>query len=201
MARKKQHHNLKPKVSLVTYIILGVIFVALTVAIILSFDTKNERFNKLYNLDEHSYQVSNLKKVRRSVTNNENVLVLFTIEQPANKEQQQPGGFSDASLLVEETNNLYNEENSYLSELTNKILYVEVTLKDREALQELLLDYEVSYLTNSLMLLYFENDQLVSELNINKSHSVHPEGNVAKRNMIENLNEFIQNIQDNLTEE
>lgn len=195
MARKNKHHNLKPKVSIGTYIILGAIFIVLTIAIILSIDTEKKRFNKEFDLGNHNYQVSTLKKVEKAVKKGENVLVVFRVESAE-------AGLPDATLLLNETQSFYNNEEGYyylendLSERVDKIYYVKVVLKDNEALSDFLVEYGVAYY-NQLMLLYFEGDKLMGELNLNATH----ETTVERRNLVENLNVMYRNIQTRLEEQ
>lgn len=200
MARKRGHHRLKPEVSPITYIILGAIFIILTLAIIFSIDTKNQKFTKRYDLEDHNYNVTTLKKVQKNIIKGENELVIFHVEQTEEN--------ADATLLINQTLLMYNREDVYnnvlgkdekvkveidFSEKAEKISFVIVTLKESEKFGDFIEEYEIN-ITGGLMMLYFENNELVSEANINKqlNDPLVPGANKELKTMQENLKEFLR---------
>lgn len=200
MARKRGHHRLKPEVSPITYIILGAIFIILTLAIIFSIDTKNQKFTKRYDLEDHNYNVTTLKKVQKNISKGENELVIFHVEQTEEN--------ADATLLINQTLLMYNREDVYdnvlgkdekvkveidFSEKVEKISFVIVTLKESEKFGDFIEEYEIN-ITGGLMMLYFENNELVSEANINKqlNDPLVPGANKELKTMQENLKEFLR---------
>lgn len=198
MARKRGHHRLKPEVSPITYIILGAIFIILTLAIIFSVDTKNQKFAKRYELENHNYNVTSLKKVEKNIIKGKNELVIFYVEQTEEN--------ADATLLLKQTQLMYNREEVYkdvkskegdvevnFSEKVEKISFVAITLKDSSKFSDFLEEYEIQY-TGALMMIYFEQGELVSEANISKqlNDPLVPGADKELKTMQENLKEFLR---------
>lgn len=207
MARKRGHHRLKPEVSPITYIILGAVFIVLTLAIIFSIDTKNQKFTKRYGLEDHNYKVSTLKKVENNIIKGKNELVIFHVEQTEEN--------VDPTLLLEQTLLMYNLEEVYADvkskdgdvdvdfrEKVEKISFVTVSLKDSKKFEKFVKEYEIVY-SGGLMMVYFEQAELVSELNISKqlNDPLVPGANKELRTMQENLKEFLRTTDKKLKEE
>src|SRR5690554_8185843 len=78
MARKNKYSKLKPKVSPLTYIIVGVVFVGLILTIILSISTPKEKFNTRFGLDkDNNYQIINLKNLENRIDKGEKLIVVI----------------------------------------------------------------------------------------------------------------------------
>src|SRR5690554_4665967 len=80
MARKNKYSKLKPKVSPLTYIIVGVVFVGLILTIILSISTPKEKFNTRFGLDkDNNYQIIKLKNLENRIDKGEKLIVVIGV--------------------------------------------------------------------------------------------------------------------------
>lgn len=207
MARKRGHHRLKPEVSPITYIILGAIFIILTLAIILSIDTNQQKFNKRFELENHNYKVSTLKKVQKNISKGNNELVIFQVEQP--EENTNPQTLLEQTLLMYNRSDIYEDVKikteqvliNFSDEVEN-ISFVTILLKEGSKFQEFIKEYEINY-TSGLMIVYFNEGKLVSEANLAKqlSDPLVPGANQELRTIQENLKEFLRVTDKKLSED
>lgn len=183
MARKNKYSKLKPKVSPLTYIIVGVILVGLLLTIIFSVSTPKEKFNSRFGLEkDNNYQLIKLKKLEDKIEKGEKLLVVVGFK-------SNPGG---PLALLQELQVTYDDANDRYSEIDKEILpitiyYLEVD--DLAALENFNKEHELRLTTQDPMMLAFNYDDSVIEFNGTKDHGVVAE-NVEVANLIRNIKEF-----------
>ena len=202
MARKRRHHRLKPEVNPLTYIILGLVFITLTLTIIFSIDTKKQRLTKAFGLDKNNYVVSSFKKVEKKVNKNETILIVFNIidensPQPLLKELQSVYYKDETIYAYTKTKQDYKIDENNLSDLVKVIHYVELTKKESKAFNEFLIDHEVKNRINGPLMLLFENGELVSEYDGTETYPEYhatTQAQIEQNKLERNIVKFLENI-------
>lgn len=185
MARKNKYSRIKPKVSPLTYILIGLFFIGLVLTIILSIDTPKQSFNKRFELQDHNYELSSLKKVENKINNGENVLVIIQLGLKSTAPKN----------LLNEVQDLYDGNKTYgdtvdLDKLPEKIFYIEI--KEEEELTEFFKEYEVKKTSSQPYMLAFKDSELVVEYDSqNENSEIHAE-NKERANLIFNIKEFFK---------
>lgn len=180
MARKDKYNKLKPEISPITLMIVGLVFLGLILTIVLSLPTKREKFNKKYNFeDNNNYKVVTLKKLEKEIKAGKDVLVV--INTPAEE--------SNAITIIQEIDKAHAqareayEENKVSDSI--KVIYF-VDLKVSSDLNDFVETYEITGYQSTL-LLAFKNKELVLQFDEDKL----PSGSV---NSGETLNLIIRNV-------
>ena len=187
MARKNKYSKLKPKVSPLTYIIVGVVLVGLLLTIILSISTPKERFNSRFGLDkDNNYQLIKLKKLENRIENGEELVVVIGFK-------SNPTGpialLQELQITYETTNNRSHVIDKDILPAT--IYYLEVN--DVEALADFNVKYELKLTSQDPMMLAFNYDDAVVEFNGAKDHGTNAD-DVEQANRIRNINEFFAKL-------
>lgn len=188
MARKNKYSKVKPKVSPLTYVIVGVVLVGLILTIILSISTPKERFNSRFGLDkENNYQLIKLKKLENRIDKGEELVVIIGFK-------SNPAGplalLNELQVTYDETNNRYDGIDREILPVT--IYYLEVN--DVEALADFNVKYELRLTTQDPMMLAFNYDEeTVIEFNGAKDHGVIA-GDTDLANRIRNIKEFFAKL-------
>jgi len=187
MARKNKYSKLKPKVSPLTYIIVGVVFVGLILTIILSISTPKEKFNTRFGLDkDNNYQLIKLKKLESRIDKGEELVVVIGFK-------SNPTG---PIALLQELQITYDTTNNRSHVIDKDILpatiyYLEVN--DVEALADFNVKYELKLTSQDPMMLAFNYDDAVVEFNGAKDHGTNA-NDVEQANRIRNINEFFAKL-------
>lgn len=188
MARKNKYSKVKPKVSPLTYVIVGVVLVGLILTIILSISTPKERFNSRFGLDkENNYQLIKLKKLENRIDKGEELVVIIGFK-------SNPAGplalLNELQVTYDETNNRYDGIDREILPVT--IYYLEVN--DVEALADFNVKYELRLTTQDPMMLAFNFDEeAVIEFNGAKDHGS-GQANQEQANRIRNIKEFFAKL-------
>lgn len=188
MARKNKYSKLKPKVSPLTYIIIGLFFIGLVLTIVLSIDTPKQNFNKRFELEGHNYELVSLKNLEKKIESKEKVVVVIQVGLKS---------LAPKNLLTE-VYDLYNNEDRYndldLNNLPNKVYYVEV--KDQSVLDDFIEEYEIKKTSSKPLMLAFNEGELVAEYDSEHEPSGLTAENKEKAKLIRNVRTFFEKIID-----
>ncbi|MDY0278158.1 MAG: hypothetical protein RBQ97_08735 [Acholeplasma sp.] len=182
MARKDKYNKAKPQVSPITFVIIGVFFALLILAIVLSIPTAKEKFNSTYGLDKDNiYELTTLKKLDKEIKSEKNVLVIIN-----NSSSETT---TVTTLLPElqkaynkEEGTIYNSEKNTVNEYIDEVLFLD--LSDFTSLKDFFEEYEVSSTTNAFLIIAFKDGKLLAEYDESKnSGEIKPDTEVQRRNV------------------
>lgn len=187
MARKNKYSKLKPKVSPLTYIIVGVVFVGLILTIILSISTPKEKFNTRFGLDkDNNYQIIKLKNLENRIDKGEKLIVVIGV---AKNTTTPTALLNELQVTYDVENDRYNVINRDL--LPETIYYLEVSSVD--VLSDFNEKYEVKLTSQDPMMLAFNYTDEVVEFNGTKDHGTGaPDAEQANR--IRNIKDFFKKL-------
>lgn len=183
MARKNKYTQIKPKVSPLTYVLVGLVFVGLLLTIVLSIDTPREKFVKRFDLENKNiFELISLSKLEDKIEKGEELIVVVGLAKNT---------LTPASVIKELTV-VYDVDNTRYSEidiekLPSKIYYLEVSGIDK--LGEFVEKYEITLTNQDPMMLGFNEGALIAEYNGTKDHGVVAQ-DPETANLIRNVKEF-----------
>lgn len=183
MARKSKYNKIKPKVSPLTYIIVGLFFIGIVLTIVLSIDTPKQNFNKRFSdLENHNFELSKFKNVEKKIENNEELIVIINV------------GIKNLApkALLTELNKMINEDESLLGDL--KVIYY-IEIKDVEILEDFFETYKVKYKSTPQLMYKFNNNELVAEYNGAKTYNELEAEDTETATLRRNIQLFFEQIE------
>ena len=135
MARKDRYNRNKPKVSPITLLIVGLVFLGLILTIVFSIKTPKQKFNDFLGTKEHVYKFSNVKKVEKEIEKNNNVIVVFQMKDSENSNASLLNSLNDAYKKQEKfekdsATGIYKLVENKVSDHVEYIFYVSIENAD-----------------------------------------------------------------------
>lgn len=145
MARKDRYNRNKPKVSPITLLIVGLVFLGLILTIVFSIKTPKQKFNDFLGTKEHVYKFSNVKKVEKEIEKNNNVIVVFQMKDSENPNASLLNSLNDAYKKQEKfekdsATGIYKLVENKVSDHVEYIFYV--TIKNADVLDDFFEKYD-----------------------------------------------------------
>ena len=145
MARKDRYNRNKPKVSPITLVIVGLVFLGLILTIVFSIKTPKQKFNDFLGTKEHVYKFSNVKKVEKEIEKNNNVIVVFQMKDSENPNASLLNSLNDAYKKQEKfekdsATGIYKLVENKVSDHVEYIFYV--TIKNGDVLDDFFEKYD-----------------------------------------------------------
>ena len=145
MARKDRYNRNKPKVSPITLLIVGLVFLGLILTIVFSIKTPKQKFNDFLGTKEHVYKFSNVKKVEKEIEKNNKVIVVFQMKDSENPNASLLNSLNDAykkqeKFEKESATSIYNLGENKVSNHVEYIFYV--TIKNGDVLDDFFEKYD-----------------------------------------------------------
>lgn len=192
MARRDKYSRIKPKVSPLTFVLVGLFFIGLILTIALSIDTPKQSFNKRFNLEDHNFELSKLKKVESKINDEEDLIVIVNVGLKS---------LTPANLLKEldkfyNEDEVYTKDNFYPENYPSKIYFVEV--KDEKELKDFFEEYEIKKKSSKPMMFGFSQGELIAEFDSEHERDELQANDKAKANLILNVKDFLKTIKEEL---
>lgn len=145
MARKDRYNRNKPKVSPITLLIVGLVFLGLILTIVFSIKTPKQKFNDFLGTKEHVYKFSNVKKVEKEIEKNNNVIVVFQMKDSENPNASLLNSLNDAYKKQEKfekdsATGIYKLVENKVSDHVEYIFYV--TIENADVLDDFFEKYD-----------------------------------------------------------
>lgn len=145
MARKDRYNRNKPKVSPITLLIVGLVFLGLILTIVFSIKTPKQKFNDFLGTKEHVYKFSNVKKVEKEIEKNNKVIVVFQMKDSENPNASLLNSLNDAYKKQEKfekdsATGIYKLVENKVSDHVEYIFYV--TIKNADVLDDFFEKYD-----------------------------------------------------------
>lgn len=168
MARKDRYNKNKPKVSPITLLIVGLVFLGLILTIVFSIKTPKQKFNDFLGTKEHVYKFSSVKKVEKEIANGNKVMVVFEMKDSENPNAALLNSLNDAYKKQEKFENdsatgIYAKADNKVSEHIEFVFYVKI--KNVDALENLFEEYDEDDNINETfpMVLSFANKEFQTQ--------------------------------------